>query len=457
MRTKLRELVFGALSGGALLATQYAMAAGFALQEQNVSGLGNAYAGSAAVAEDASIVFFNAAGLTQLNKPSVVISATAIDVNSKFNDTGSIAALAQPKGGAGGNTGGTTLLPAVYAAIPVNAWMTGGIGINAPFGLKTEYDDDWMGRFQAIKSDVKTTNFNVALAFKVHPKISLGFGADYQTIDAELTSAINYDAVVAQASLSPLAIGGILAANPGLQGSSKVKGSDAAWGFDAGVLLTPTETTNIGVSYRSALKYHIIGDASFTAPTVTDPTVGAVIAGARATALANGPITLDIKLPASARAAISQQVGRVELLGEVQWTEWSDIKELRINRSNGALLKNTPENWRNTWRYAIGANVKFNEAFKLRVGAAQDQSPVRDANRTPRLPDNDRTWFTAGAQIQATPLLGFDLGYAYIKAKRADLNQSDGYTAAQGYPNGVLLGTQKTKINIFGAQATVKF
>lgn len=433
-----------------LLSAQNAAAAGFALLEQNASGLGNAYAGSAAAAEDASTIYFNSAGMTQLNKPSLAVSAVGIDLNSKFHNNGSVNAFGQSLGSEGGNAGNTSLLPALYAAVPITSRLSGGFGFNAPFGLKTEYTDDWMGRFQAIKSEVTTTNFNTAMAFKINPVISVGVGVDYQTIDAELTSATNYTAAIYGASAGTLLV-------PGVAGTSKVKAKDSGWGFDAGVMVTPTPQTKLGLAYRSAVNYKLTGNATFTTPTSASPTVNTIIAGIQAAGLYDGPIKLDIKMPASARAAVSQQIGIVELLGEVQWTEWSDIKELRINRSNGTLLKNTPENWKNTWRYAIGANFKLNNAVKLRVGAARDQSPVPDSTRTSRLPDNDRTWLTAGAQFQVTPSTGFDLGYAYITAKDANLNQSDGYTAAQGYPNGVLVGKQKSNINVFGAQATVKF
>lgn len=462
--TMTRGVIVSGMSAIAMLSVQDASAAGFALLEQNASGLGNAYAGAAAVAEDASTVYFNAAGMTQLSQPSFVISAAAVDLKSNFRNSSSVAGLGQALGSEGGDAGGTSLLPGLYAVVPINQWLSGGFGFNAPFGLKTEYSGDWMGRFQAIKSEVDTTNFNTALAFKLGPLVSLGIGVDYQTIDAELSSAVNYDGVVAQGlagppfSLPAGTIGGLVAANPGLQGTSKVKGKDSAWGFDAGVLITPTTQTKVGLSYRSALKYQLTGDATFTAPISADPTVQAVIGGARATTLADGPIKLNIKMPASARLAATQQIGNaVELLGEVQWTEWSVIKELRINRSNGTLLKNTPENWQNTWRYAVGANFKLNNAVKLRVGTARDQSPVPDSSRTPRLPDNDRTWITAGAQWQITPATGVDLGYAHIIAKDASLNQSDGYSAAQGYPNGVLVGKQESSINVLAAQATVKF
>lgn len=446
------------ITGAGLLGTGQATAAGFALLEQNTSGLGNAYAGSAAVAEDASTLFFNAAGLTQLKRTSLVMNAAAINVKSEFKNNGSVAALGQSSlGGDGGNAGGTSVVPALYLSVPVTDSIVGGVGVNAPFGLKTEYDSDWMGRFQAIKSDVKTTNINTALAFKLGNKVSLGVGADFQTLDATLTNAVNYTAAVYSASSGTLLV-------PGLQGTSKIKGSDSSWGYDVGLLFTPTEQTRIGVSYRSAIKYRLTGTATFNPPTSSNVFAQAVINGlsnsSNVAAPTNGPIALDIKLPATARVALAQKLGgAVELLGEVSWTQWSSVSELRIQRTGTTTgtLKNTPEDWDNTMRYALGANWQVNNGMKLRFGAARDKSPVPDSTRTPRLADSDRTWLSAGAKVNVTDKINVDVGYAHIFVKDADVNQSDGYTVVQGYPNGLLRGQQQTNINILGVQATVSF
>jgi long-chain fatty acid transport protein len=447
----LRTAMAGVIAGTNLLAAHSVLGAGFALQEQNVSGLGNAYAGSAAVAEDASTIFFNAAGLTELTRPSLVVSGNAIDISSKFKNSGSVAALGQSLGGEGGNAGGMTVLPALYMSVPVADGVVGGVGINAPFGLKTDYDSDWLGRFQAIKSDVKTTNINTSLAFKVNKMVSVGIGADYQSLDAELTKEVNYTAAVYQASSTAVYV-------PGLQGAASIKGSDSAWGFDVGVLLTPVAGTKLGLSYRSAMKYNVQGDATFNAPTTTSVPASLYIAGlsnsTNPVAPTNGPIMLAIKLPASARLAVAQKVGNtVELLGEVSWTQWSSIPELRINRPSGAALSTTPERWENTWRYALGANFQVSHAVKLRAGVAQDKAPVPDATRTPRLPDKDRTWISAGAQFELTKGTHIDLGYSRVSAKDATLNQNDGSAAAYG----LIYGKQQTHIDIFGVQATVSF
>ncbi|MGE0114635.1 MAG: OmpP1/FadL family transporter [Steroidobacteraceae bacterium] len=453
-RKKLQIAIATALSGAALLGTHHVCAAGFALMEQNSSGLGNAYAGAAAVAEDASTIYFNAAGLTQLKRPSLVLNVAGIDVQSEFKNSASAQALGQGLGGDGGDAGGLTVLPSFYLAVPLTDKVSGGVGVNAPFGLKTEYNDDWMGRFQAIKSDVKTTNINTALAFKIHDKVSLGIGADFQSIDATLTSAVNYTAIIASNTAGALIL-------PGLQGTSLVKGNDSAWGYDLGVLFTPNDSTRVGLSYRSAIKYHLAGNASFTTPTTANATGQAIINAAHnsttnAAAPTDGAIALNLKLPASARLAAVQKLGGAfELLGEVSWTQWSSVPELKIVRTNGAVgvLKNTPEKWDDTMRYAVGANWQVNKAVKLRVGAALDESPVPDSTRTPRLPDNDRTWLSAGARLDVNKRLTMDMGYTHIMVKDAQLNQNDGSTNAYG----LLLGKQKTSIDILGVQATASF
>jgi long-chain fatty acid transport protein len=440
-----------------LWCAQSAHAAGFALMEQNSSGLGNAYAGAAAVAEDASTVFFNSAGLTQLKRPSVVVNVAAINVKSEFKNSGSVAATGQSLGGTGGNAGGLIALPALYVAVPLTDKLAGGVGINAPFGLKTDYDDaGWMGRFQALKSEVNTLNINTALAFKVHDTVSVGIGADFQTIDATLANAVNYTAAVAQASGGAVLV-------PGLAGTAKIKGTDTAWGFDVGVLFTPTDQTRIGLSYRSAMKYTLDGAATFVAPTSTSVPAQTIINGlsnsANPLAPTSGPVSLDLKLPASARLAVVQKLGSAfELLGEVSWTQWSSIQELKIARPSGATLKNTPEKWENAFRYALGGTWQVNDGVKLRVGAALDKSMVTDtATRTPRLPDNDRTWLAAGAKFNVTNNVNLDVGYMHVFVKDADLDQSDGGITLLGYPYGRLTGKQQTKIDILGVQATVSF
>jgi long-chain fatty acid transport protein len=374
-----------------------------------------------------------------------VVAVHAVDINTTFSDSASQPALGQPLGSNGGNAGSVAAIPNLYFSLPVNKQIAVGLGINAPFGLKTEYNSDWIGRYQAIKSEVKTVNINPTLSFKVNEQLSLGIGASYQRLNAELTSAVNYTAVVAQGlqqlaaagQVPAAAIPGLIAANAGLEGSTRVKGDDSEWGYNVGVLYNITPQTRIGAAYRSTIKYTISGDVSFNSPTATNSTGAAIIAGANATTLANGSVTLDLKVPDSASVSIFHQLNpQWDLMGDISWTGWSSIPQLQIVRSGGAVLSTTPENWKDTWRYSVGANYHMNDQWKFRGGLAFDQSPVPDSTRTPRLPDQDRTWIALGAQYRMSPAAALDVGYAHLFVKDANINQNAGNQNLSGLING---------------------
>lgn len=186
------------LTAGLALAgcTSFAQAAGFALIEQNASGLGNAYAGQAAAATDASTVFFNPAGMGLLPDSQLVVAGNLIKPSAEFQNGGSTAAPLQTLGGTGGDAGGLALVPNFYYVHPVNKELALGIGVNAPFGLKTEYDQTWMGRFQAVTSEVQTINVNPSLSYKLNDTVLLGIGLSAQYIDAKLTNMANYSAAI---------------------------------------------------------------------------------------------------------------------------------------------------------------------------------------------------------------------------------------------------------------------
>ncbi|MSQ60331.1 MAG: hypothetical protein EXR36_11995 [Betaproteobacteria bacterium] len=161
--------------------------AGFALLEQSASSVENSFAGTAAAAEDASTVFFNPAGLAQLRGIQGMVAVHGIDVTTKFSGMGASALSLGT--GTGGDAGGLAVVPNIYFSMPVGEKLAFGLGINAPFGLKTEYESTWLGRFQGIKSDLKTLNVNPSMAFKVSDAVSVGAGINWQRAQAELTNA----------------------------------------------------------------------------------------------------------------------------------------------------------------------------------------------------------------------------------------------------------------------------
>jgi long-chain fatty acid transport protein len=156
-----------------------ALASGFALLEQSASRLGSAFAGTAAIADDATTIFYNPAGMQRLEQAEALIVLSGVDISSEFENRNSLPALGQPLGNDGGDAGGWNAIPAVYLAWPVNDRIALGLGINVPFGLKLEYGEGWIGRFQALKSEIETLNVNPALSFQLGERVTLGVGANY--------------------------------------------------------------------------------------------------------------------------------------------------------------------------------------------------------------------------------------------------------------------------------------
>jgi long-chain fatty acid transport protein len=433
-----------------LVASNAATAAGFALLEQSGRGLGTAFAGTAAVAEDPSTLFFNPAGMLHLEGTQAAAAISDVNIQSEFSNANSLAALGQPLGNEGGDAGGMNWIPSAYLTSKLNERLALGLGINAPFGLKLQYDDGWMGRFQALRSEIKTLNINPAVAYRFNDTFTFAFGVDYQRLQAELTSNVNYTAVIG--SQAP----GAVPANLGLQGFTSVSGEDWAWGFNVGMLIDLSDTARLGVHYRSAISYEVEGDATFGPPTATNPTGATIIAAVSAPGapLSNGPVSVDLKVPSSATLSYWQRLGsRVELLADVAWTEWSTVQELRVVRSSGSTLSVTPELWDDTWRAALGAAFTLNPQWKLRAGVAYDQTPVPDTTRTPRLPDGDRQWIAFGVGWSPTQSMALDFGYAHLFVEDVAINQNAGNTSAYG----LLGGEQNTSLDIFSAQASYKF
>src|SRR6202040_3791355 len=240
-RTRLATAVGSAVLSLAAGHAGVAYGSAFALQEQSGSGWGNAFAGGAAAAEDAATIFTNPAGMSRLTNMQVVGAGSLICLQAKFSDNGSLPAAFQTLGGNGGDAGSCNVVPALYLAAPINSQWSVGIGANVPFGLKTEYDSDWIGRFQAVKSKIETINVNPAVSFKASDMVTIGGGANYQHIKAGLTPRVNYAGAIAQAAaigqVPPAAAGPIRAAYAGAQSDVRINGNDGAWGWNIGVLV----------------------------------------------------------------------------------------------------------------------------------------------------------------------------------------------------------------------------
>jgi long-chain fatty acid transport protein len=438
--TRLTPLSVALSAAFCALTPSLPQASGFALIEQNASGLGNAYAGQAASAQDASTIFFNPAGLTEVAGRQVVLAGNLVTPSAKFSDSASHNAMLQTSaGGNGGDAGGTALVPNFYYALDLRPDLKFGVAVSAPFGLKTEYDRDWVGRFQAVTSDLKTLNVNPTLAFKVNDNLSLGVGLDFMLVKAELSSMTNYSAGIYQATGGAMTV-------PNLSGLGTVEGDDWGYGANLGVLFKPRADTRIGFSYRSEVSCTLEGTASF-----------ANRPPALAAGLPDGPVTAEVTLPALASLSLFKEMSpQVDLLADISWTGWSSFKDLTIKRTNGTTLSSTKENWGDTLRYSLGVNYRQNDKITWRMGVAYDESPVPNAFRTPRIPDQDRTWLAFGVQYKLDDKARIDAGYAHLFVKDARVNIGDS-VGPSVYPYGQLNGEYANKVDILSVQYTYSF
>jgi long-chain fatty acid transport protein len=444
-RPRLRTLP-AALLG--LVGCSLAQAAGFQLLEQNASGIGNAYAGSAAVADSASTIFFNPAGMTELRERELSLGGSLVDLSAEFRNNGSSSGLLTATGN-GGDAGSRSLVPNAYLSWKLGERLWGGLGISVPFGLQTEYDNPWVGGAHALHFDVRTININPSLAFKVNETLSLGAGLNYQKLRADYLRLIS----IGPSSGIPLH-----------QSTALFKADDWSWGWNVGALYKPTPDTKLGISYRSAIKHTVSGTLSTGAPTGAEATVAAI---------GNSGAYTRIKLPETLIISAAQRVNsQWEVLGDVSWTGWDSIQNVDIVRSNSVAVPTGPSglaggtaqrleaSFRNTWRVALGANFRWNDAWTFKGGLAYDRTPVRSPQTTlVSLPDANRTWLTLGAQWRPTNDDRVDFGLARILIKDAAIDNDQGVlpTAANPVPRGRVTGTYDSKLWLFGVQYSRAF
>jgi long-chain fatty acid transport protein len=399
-----------------------AQAAGFALIEQSASGMGNAFAGGGAVAEDASTIYFNPAGMTYIQGTQIVGAIHLIKPSAEFN--GTVGASTGGKGGGtGGDAGDLAFAPNFYYKRDLTDTFKFGLGVNAPFGLKTEYDPAWMGRFQAIKSEVKTININPAIAFKANDQLSIGMGVSAMWAQAELTSAVN-------TAGDPLV---------------KIKGDDWGFGFNLGAIYQATADTRVSIAYRSKVNQTLEGTSQSTFKSLDGIP----------SRMLNTDVTARVTLPETfSVSAFSNVNDKIDLMGDVTWTRWSQFKELNVIRANGTTLSGTNESWSNTMRYSIGANYHYSDDLKLRAGLAYDEEAISDQFRTARIPGNDRKWVSLGANWKISPNSFVDLGYAHLFISDASIDDN---RIANLKGEGRLTGTYDGGVDILSAQYTHNF
>lgn len=445
-----------------------ACASGFALIENSASGMGNAFAGAAAIAEDASTIWFNPAGMTKLSGSRISVAGHIIAPKAEFTNDSSTLVTTAALTGSNQDAGVTKFVPNFYYITQINNDVTFGLGINAPFGLETDYNDDsWIGRYHATHSAMTTINVNPALAFKASDKLSIGVGLNYQYIEVTLENQLDPGAVCLGLRTRILQENNITAGTncflDGLtaqdtdEGSQSLSGDDISWGINFGILYDFSSVTRIGVAYRSGVNHDLAGNVDFEFESndlgnfiTTD------LPAPYATLLQDAGITAHTELPDTLSISFIHNLNTaLSVLADATLTRWSSFNELKIQFDNADTVQPdsvTPENWNNTWRFSLGANYKVSDTMTCRFGVALDQSPVDLAeDRTARIPDNDRTWLSLGLGYALNSDMSVDVGYSHLFVDDAAIDNTD---VASGH---TLNGDYDSAVDILSAQFNMKF
>ena len=464
-KAAVRPLALAALSlaiAGALVLPDAAHASAFQLKENSAKGLGRAYAGSATAGGDVSVVANNPAAMTELDGTYFQADVTAINFSAKFSGSAHDV-LGRPISGGNGGDGGTTLpVPALFFATKVSDKVHVGAGFSVPFGFQTEYDRNWVGRYNGIKSKFQSLDATLSASYDVSDNFAVGVSAIAQRTSAELTSAINFNAVglqvqqgiaqqtaagiaqiqaaIAAGQIPPAqgtamiqaaaaqgqaAASGVAALTPpGVDGYARIKGDDWGYGYQVGGFWKLTPNDRVAINYRSKISHRLSGTGDFTStPGYQLLQANPALAGSLPP-FSNTTGTADFTTPAVLSGSYWHQAEKFGFGIDLAWTKWDVFKELRVKYGNGQPDSVEAFNWRNTVYASIGGDYYLNDKLTLRGGIAVDSTPTYNAVRDVRVPDSTRQMVSVGLGYKASEHFEINASYAHIFVNQAHINST---------------------------------
>lgn len=381
-------------------ASTSAGANGIALNEQSASSAGTAYAGRSSSALDASTIFGNPAGLTKLKRTEISGGAAVVSVSDDISNAQSSAP--------GTNKGDSVplgVVPFVYMSTPLDDRFSIGLGLYAPSGLINDYENSFQGRYHGSYSTTKEVTLQPTIAYRINDYVSIGGGPTINRFTAKLKN--------------DLATGAL---NNGQDTEVTIKGDDTALGYNLGILFDLSEATSWGINYHSKVDYHLEGHTEVAGSPSVIPLDG------------NYKSKIDITMPESVDTSITHHFNNrwTGYLGTT-WKRWSRIEKVETNNSGlsplgeaAGLGRMTEEmNWRDTWSAAVGASYQLNQQWLLRAGYAYDPSPVRNADRSVRIPVGNRQAVTMGGAYSPNADLTIDFAYGYLWDSKVSVKQSN--------------------------------
>lgn len=442
------------LATAMLLAAGGANAAAFQLAEVSTSGLGRAYAGEAAIADNAAVIATNPALMTVFKRAQ--FSAGGVYINSKVDMRGDVATnvnnllVANAKGSASKNdVVPEAFIPNLYFVTPVNDKLALGAGMNVNFGLKSEYGRDYAAGLFGGETKLSTINLNFSGAYRVTQGLSVGLGLNAVHAKAKLdrTAGILKQTADKVSSNKLDTLQGIL---PGIKefvgnfskNKSVVQLQDkSAWGFgwNAGLMYQFNENNRMGLAYHSAV------DIDFTDYTATS--LAAKKLGEES--------SLTLRLPDYVEfSGLHQVTNRFAIHYSYKYTHWSHLNKLYARYNDGQTAFDKELQYSNSSRVAFGGTYDIDDKLTLRAGVAYDQAASRHY-RSASIPDTDRTWYSLGATYSFTPNFSVDFGYAYLKGKKVNFKEEEKLLKEQVTTTANY--TSKAHANLYGLNLNYSF
>ena len=398
------------------------VAGGFQINEQGsrAMAMGGAYT---AIANDASAVYFNNAAITRLQGFQLLIGTTVIVPSVSFRGPSpSVTETKMEK---------QTFTPSyAYLTYGITPNLYAGLGFNTPFGLGTQWDNNWVGRYSSTKTDLKTFGFNPTIAYKFND-VSVGAGLQYNFGNVTIEKAI----AVAPSASSPALANGTVS----LEGKT-----NSAIGFTAGLTWDVNNLLQLGLSYRSAVKYDFKGTSTPSLP--SQYSSSAVVKS----------ISAPLKTPQEVVVGAGYKVSpNILVSADFQYVGWSSYDNLTVNFDDGSTPSSSVRDYQNTWIARVGAEYKYSSNLALRAGLVYDKNPIKDERVDPSLPDASRLGFSGGIGYAISQSMNFDVSYLYLRfAERTITNSLTNYAPTGFAP---LNGTYNSDASLISISLSYKF
>lgn len=394
-----------ALAVAVAIISSQAWSAGFQLNEFSSSGLGRAYSGEGAIADDAGNASRNPALIMMFDRPT--FSAGAVYIDPDVNISGKSPYTGRSTDA--DNIAPTAWVPNAHFVMPINEQFGWGASVTSNYGLATEFNDNYIVGEYGGKTDLKTVNLNLSGAYRLNDSWSFGVG---------------FNAVYADAKIERYS-GEQTAALPKVsQKIASLKGDEWGYGWNAGILYELDKNNRYGLTYRSEVKIDFDGDYKSGIRTQANALPGAGTAFPWGTTNATVPGSLTLNLPEMWELSGYNRVApQWAIHYSMAYTSWSQFQELKATGTNGQTLFYKEEGFKDSYRIALGTTYYMDKSWTFRTGIAYDDSPVPASKRSISIPDQDRLWLSAGTTYAFNDDASIDVGVSYMHGQKVTVKE----------------------------------